>query len=73
MQSPITNGGFLLDFADTTNGSDYYSGAQQFRVPRTGHYNVTVAGAAGGRGICSTTSGRGLRWKGTVSLSKDQF
>ena len=72
MQSPITNDGLLLDFADTMNGSDYYRGAQRFRVPRTGFYNVTVAGAAGGRGICSTTSGRGLRWKGTVSLSKDQ-
>ena len=53
-------------------GSDYYRGAQRFRVPRTGRYNVTVAGAAGGRGICSSTSGRGLRWKGTVSLSADQ-
>ena len=59
-----------MDLADI--GTDYYRGAQRFRVPRTGRYNVTVAGAAGGRGICSSTSGRGLRWKGTVSLSADQ-
>ena len=71
IQSPITNEGLLVDLADIMRGNDYYEGAQRFRVPRTGLYNVTVAGAAGGRGICSSTSGRGLRWKGTVSLSAD--
>ena len=68
IQSPITNEGLLVDIM---RGNDY-EGAQQFRVPRTGLYNVTVAGAAGGRGICSSTSGRGLRWKGTVYLSADE-
>ena len=72
MQSPITTDQLLVDFADVMPRADYYSGAQRFRVPRTGHYNVTVAGAAGGRGICSSTSGRGLKWKGTVSLSDEE-
>ena len=53
-------------------GPDYYRGTQRFRVPRSGRYNITVAGAAGGRGMCSTSSGRGLVWRGTVTLSKDQ-
>lgn len=52
-------------------GDDYYAGAQRFRVPRTGRYNVTVAGAAGGRGICSTTSGKGLMWTGSILLTED--
>ena len=52
-------------------GDDYYAGAQRFRVPRTGRYNVTVAGAAGGRGICSTTSGKGLKWTGSVRLTEN--
>ena len=52
--------------------ADYYRGAQRFRVPRTGRYNVTVAGAAGGRGIFSSTSERVLKWKGTVSLSDEE-
>ena len=72
MESPIINDQLLVDLADIMGGTDYYRGAQRFRVPRTGRYNVTVAGATGGRGICSSTSGRGLRWKGTVSLSADQ-
>ena len=72
MQSPITTDQLLVDFADIMPRADYYRGAQRFRVPRTGRYNVTVAGAAGGRGICSSTSGRGLKWKGTVSLSDEE-
>ena len=39
---------------------------------RSGRYNVTVAGAAGGRGICSIQRGRGLLWKGVVELSDAQ-
>ena len=69
-QSPITRDGLLVNFVE--RGPDYYRGVQRFRVPRTGYYNVTVAGAGGGRGICSTTSGRGLVWRGRVFLSEEQ-
>ena len=72
MQSPITNDGLLVNLAEIISGSEYYRGAQRIRVPRTGLYNITVAGAAGGRGICSTSSGRGLLWRGAVFLSAEQ-
>ena len=32
---------------------DDFRGGQGFRIPREGVYNVTIAGAAGGRGLCS--------------------
>ena len=34
-------------------------GVQLFTVPRTGIYDVSIAGASGGRGVCSTTYGLG--------------
>ena len=34
-------------------------GVQLFTVPRTGIYDVVIAGASGGRGVCSTTYGLG--------------
>ena len=36
-----------------------YDGAQYVRIPRTAVYNVSVAGAAGGRGLCSPLFGQG--------------
>ena len=45
-----------------------FVGAQGFRVPRSGWYNITVAGAAGGRGICSPAHGRGAIQKLHVRL-----
>ncbi len=41
-------------------------------VPKSGLYNVTVAGAAGGRGLCSFQYGRGLVWRGQVYLQEAQ-
>ena len=72
MKSRVTNEGLLVNLDSLQLGSDYFQGAQRFKVPRTGFYNVTVAGAAGGRGVCSTTSGRGLLWTGTVLLHEEQ-
>ena len=48
---------------------DGYVGAQGFRVPRAGLYNITVAGAAGGRGLCNPEIGQGLVQKIQVELS----
>lgn len=52
--------------------SQGFSGSQGFRIDRTGYYDVTVAGAAGGRGVCSIGRGKGLLWKGRVKLRDTQ-
>ena len=49
-----------------------YRGAQGFRVRRSGWYNLTVAGAAGGRGLCSLYYGRGAVLKVTAYLTAGQ-
>lgn len=46
-------------------------GAQVFRVPRSGLYNVTVAGASGGEGICHP-SGRGYALLATFNFTEGQ-
>lgn len=57
-----------LDKVFVSFAPEGYRGSQGFRVPRSGLYNITVAGAAGGRGICNSQQGRGLLWRGTVQL-----
>lgn len=37
-----------------------YKSAQRFNVSRIGLYNITAAGAAGGRGVCNTERGYGI-------------
>ena len=37
-----------------------YENAQVFNVTRVGLYNITAAGAAGGRGVCNLERGHGL-------------
>lgn len=37
-----------------------YERAQRFKVPRFGLYNITAAGASGGRGVCNPERGRGV-------------
>ena len=37
----------------------HYTHAQRFRVPRFGLYNITAAGASGGRGVCNQERGHG--------------
>ena len=46
-----------------------YPGAQGFRVPRSTLYNVTIAGASGGRGVCNILTGKGLIMRFRVELS----
>lgn len=59
-------------FSFSSGEIETYKGAQGFRVPKSGLYNVSVAGAAGGRGICSHQQGQGLLWKGTIMLKDTQ-
>ena len=54
-QSPLIRDKVLFGFGPNT-----YEGAQGFKVPRSGLYNITVAGAAGGIGVCNFEYGRGL-------------
>ena len=37
-----------------------YENAQRFSVPRLGLYNITAAGASGGRGVCNAERGYGI-------------
>ena len=60
--SPIFRDDVLFEFE---NGD--YRGAQGFRVPRDGVYNITVVGAAGARGICNHVLG-GKAVKRTVQV-----
>ena len=66
--SPIANSLFRF----VSDNLRIFAGSQGFRIPRTDWYNITVAGAAGGRGICSTSRGKGLLWKGVVELRDNQ-
>ena len=38
---------------------DEYNGAQGFRLPKNGLYNITIAGARGGEGLCNYHYGYG--------------
>ena len=69
--SSLVNGNKLFEFTHD-DGSSAFTGAQGFRVPKSGLYNVRVAGAAGGRGLCSYQRGRGLLWEGTIYLRSTQ-
>ena len=53
--SPIIRDDVLTD----THSTDF-SGSQSFRPPRDTLWNVTIAGAAGGRGLCNIEHGYGL-------------
>lgn len=52
-------------------GPNTFFGAQGFRLPQAGLYNITVAGAAGGRGVCNTEFGRGAVQRLQVELTLD--
>ena len=64
--SPITRENALFEFKNNE-----YFGAQGFRVPKAGLYNVTVAGAAGGKGICNIEFGRGLIVSAQLNVSEN--
>ena len=56
--SPIVTDGVLFQFDE-----EDFRGGQGFRIPREDVYNVTIAGAAGGRGLCNIHFGRGrMNW-----------
>lgn len=48
------------------------TGAQGLTILKSGVYNVTVAGAAGGRGVCNVHSGRGAVVRTTMELSASE-
>ena len=64
--SPIATDGVLFQFDE--NG---FRGGQGFRIPREDVYNVTIAGAAGGRGLCSIHFGRGRVLNSQIQLTPD--
>ena len=64
--SPIDSDGVLND-SPMQQG---YPGGQGFVFPRTGWYNITVAGAAGGRGLCNPEKGKGVVTSGRLYVEK---
>ena len=55
MSSPLADTGTLFQFE-----AGSYSGAQGFRLPRDDLYNITIAGANGGEGVCNYHYGYGV-------------
>ena len=68
--STIATQNRLFEFS--SEGRQTFQGGQGFQVPRSGLYNMTVAGAAGGNGVCSYIQGKGLLWRGTIELQDTQ-
>ena len=62
INSSLAKGSLLFEFENRE-----YEGAQGFRVPMNGLYNITVAGAGGGRGICNPEYG-GFGYQRTVQV-----
>ena len=69
INSPISRDGILVQ--PDLGSQDYQQHVQIFRVPRDTLYNVSVAGAAGRRGICNAEHGHGLIIHFTTSLSSE--
>ena len=66
MDSPIANPGTLFQYEN-----EVYDGAQGFRLPRDDLYNITVAGASGGEGVCNYHYGLGGVISAQVRLTTD--
>jgi hypothetical protein len=64
--SPIAMDGVLFQFDE-----DNFRGGQGFKIPREDVYNVTIAGAAGGRGLCNIHFGRGYKFQFQIRLTPD--
>ena len=64
--SPIATDGVLFQF-----DKEDFRGAQGFRIPREDVYNVTIAGAAGGRGLCNIHFGQGIAMDFQIQLSPE--
>ena len=48
--------------------SPFFRGAQLIKLPRSTVYNLTIAGASGGRGLCSPVYGRGVIIKAQMMI-----
>ena len=69
IDSPIVRDGVLTD----TYSSGGFSGSQSFRSPRDTAWNIKIAGAAGGRGLCNLVHGLGLvQYLESVTLTSEQ-
>ena len=66
LNSPLVKQNLLFKVNNTE-----ISGAQGFRVPKNGLYNITIAGARGGRGICNPLRGYGYMRTVQVKLSME--
>ena len=64
--SPIATDGVLFQF-----DKEDFQGAQGFQIPREDVYNVTIAGAAGGRGLCNIHFGHGRIMDFQVQLTPE--
>ena len=59
-------------FGENANKPSCFDNGQRFKIPAAASYNITVAGASGGRGVCNPLRGLGLRLTlNQVSLSSD--
>ena len=67
IRSPIIRDNVLTDTYRTFRGS------QSFQPPRVTLYNATVAGAAGGRGLCNSEYGKGFVQYFTLRHSNESF
>ena len=68
ISSPIIRDNVLTDAH-----SSAFIGSQSIRAPRATVYNVTIAGAAGGRGLCNSEYGRGLVQHGPYTVVNTSF
>ena len=66
VDSLITKDNVLFEFP-----TNPYKGGQGFHVPREGLYNITLAGASGGRGLCNFERGHGAIIQIQVYLTPD--
>ena len=70
-KSRLSQPGILLQNIRTTAGG-MFTNAQLFGVPHSSLYNITVAGASGGRGVCNIEQGHGISRTVQVELYSDQ-
>ena len=68
-KSRISRQNLIQESINSTPPVPVFNGAQIFSIPQFGLYNITVAGAAGARGICNTELGHGIAR--TIQLELD--
>ena len=64
--SPIAIDGVLFQFDE-----EDFRGGQGFQIPREDAYNVTIAGVAGGRGLCNIYFGHGRMIRFQIQLTPE--